>query len=738
MSETRLGLMRLGRDRLDRYAPTLMITVNGVDRSTGDVLIEGLSIREVLDGTPNTATFRFYGFTPVKGQIVKIGLGSLDPEHSLFQGHILTTQQIYLGDKSTNIAWDVSCIGYEWLLNRRKVTARYTNASASAIALDLVTTWTDGFTGWHIDPSLPTIDEITFTNEDVIDCFDRLCKRIGGYWFTDYGKDVHLFITSAEFAHTIEDGAVYGARDLVAETDLSQVRTRVFVEGDGSLTTVGVAVGATTIPLASSTFANASGGTVVSGPQRLAYTSKSLLDGTGSKIGGKTGLAPGVPTATIVSETSGNLSVGQYRYAVSFVINGGETEAGNNSSQVTITHITILPSFTLGQSAGGSLTALGFYVYAATYLTAAGETTANVGQIQLTGGNQTVNITSLSTSSDDRVTGRRLYRAYVGGGDGQWRFVATINDNTTTTYTDSVADASLTVTPLPVTNTSGSGRIDLSNIPVGPTGTTSRRLYRSPVNVVSNSGYKFLDTLTGNVTTTYADNVADTQLGDELPLTSEVGPTAGDASLPVQDLAMFAGTGGWVESGNQLIRYTGRSASSGTGTLTGVPTSGAGAITSTIPYDTVVVNAPHLTGVTGVLYTIHSGDPVNLLVTVDDAAAQTVMAGLVGGDGIHEDYLQDRRLSETEATARGTAHLNVVKDPLVTMTYETRDQTTRAGRTVTFDLDPPTSLTGTFKIQSVTITDIHPLGLIFPKRTVTASSRRFAFEDLLRQQIRTG
>jgi hypothetical protein len=123
---------------------------------------------------------------------------------------------------------------------------------------------------------------------------------------------------------------------------------------------------------------------------------------------------------------------------------------------------------------------------------------------------------------------------------------------------------------------------------------------------------------------------------------------------------------------------------------------------------------------------------VNLLVTVDDAGAQAALAADVGGSGIVEDYIQDRRLSETEARNRAEARLELVKDPLVTVTYETRDPSTRAGRDITFT-STRLGLSGTFKIQSVLISDFDAAQRTFPRRQVTASSRRFTFEALLRQ-----
>ena len=95
-------------------------------------------------------------------------------------------------------------------------------------------------------------------------------------------------------------------------------------------------------------------------------------------------------------------------------------------------------------SAGTNL-GVGTYYYFVVYVTALGETSAGANlTVVTTTGNTTVNLTGIPISSDPRVTARKLYRTKLGGTtDNQW-FLATINDNVTTTYTDSIADASLT------------------------------------------------------------------------------------------------------------------------------------------------------------------------------------------------------------------------------------------------------------------------------------------------------
>jgi hypothetical protein len=62
--------------------------------------------------------------------------------------------------------------------------------------------------------------------------------------------------------------------------------------------------------------------------------------------------------------------------------------------------------------------------------------------------------------------------------------------------------------------------VTLTNIPVGPTGTTARKIYRTAANQVS--PFKLLTTISDNTTTTYDDNIADGSLGANSPASGAV------------------------------------------------------------------------------------------------------------------------------------------------------------------------------------------------------------------------
>lgn len=341
------------------------------------------------------------------------------------------------------------------------------------------------------------------------------------------------------------------------------------------------------------------------------------------------------------------------------------------------------------------------------------------------------------------VTSRKLYGTAAGAS--QLKLVATLN-TTDTAYTVVTADASLGAN-VPTSNTATANQVNISGVPIGAAAVTSRWIYRT---AVGSSQLKRLHQLADNTTTVWADSAADATLGANVPVSDGSGlaqPSgnvlAGSIELIVAGTGAFSSAGGWaiIGNGTQVIRYTGVTGSK----LTGIPATGTGSIVATIGYNSTVTAAPCLRGIPAsgpgsIAYAIKKGDAVNLVVQVDDVAAQSALAALIGGDGIQEAAIQDGRLAATEAIARAEAWLALKRDVLVTIRYTTRDINTRAGRTQTVNIGAPFNITDTdFMIQTVTESGFDPTRGAGPDRmptfAVVASSVRYTFDRVLRQAL---
>ena len=499
----------------------------------------------------------------------------------------------------------------------------------------------------------------------------------------------------------------------------------------------------------------------------------------------------GVAAPTVNTSGAGYMDPGTYDYVVTFVTAAGETTPGPASNAVTtdtlhtIVALTAIPTGPAGvtqrnvyrrlnqagtfkrlgalgdnvttalndgspnaalganapaaNTTGGAYVEPGTYDYAVTFLNAAGETTPGpVSNAVITDAiTNIIPLTNIPLGPAGALY-RYIYRRKNGGAFG---LLTGLSDNVTTAFNDTTPTASMAApgTAPPATNTTLASRFTIT-VSVGTGITTQRRLYRTPT---GGGQLKLLATLADNTTTAYLDALADASLGVNAPTADTSGlqqplgtVLAGSPTLILAGMSTsFRPAGGWaiVGNGQLFVRYSGISGNS----LTGIPATGPGAISTSISYGAMATAAPLLLGIpasgTGaVLYLLHAGDELDLLVTCDDVAAQIALKALTGGTGIREEYIQDRRINYTEALARGRAMLADRSTVLVEVRYTCRDPLTRSGATIVIGLPAPTNLSGSFKIQDVTIATFSGVPGQPPTYTVLASSQRYSLDDLLR------
>lgn len=777
------NVARSGATRSGYVSGLVFISVGGIQLGNkrpvgapGCIQLESLTITDELNETPNTCTFRVNWMVPAQGSEVIITLGSVNNTTRLFAGHVLSSTQSYF-EKPGNLRSDVACVDYTWQFGFPKVTKRYVFQSASVIAYDLITTYAaaNGFTGTNVAANLPALDEITYTNEDLGEAMTRLARRIGGYWYVDYRKDVHLFFvdpgqgpadlvpTHRSLAHVTKD------------MDRSQTLTRVYVEGRGSRLLNAVSVGDTMIPLeavdmfavTSDVFAKLSFQGSSGGAQHISFGGV-VRGGRGSLVGPGIGPAAAVTLAAVVGA---GVTTGLHTYAVTFVTAAGESLPSPVASITTgaVPDPTMAPgplSQTPTHNFNGSNIPIGHTcLFSYSYSTQESSASLYTGPLTLPSPPSTSIVTisnqdSLNPtmsapitvpvpySTDPRVKWILIWArdpATTGAG---YVLIANAIPNVTsggtyvyTTVGSQIAPAS---PPAPTSNTTATNAIAVSNIAIGSAAVTQRKLYRT---VAGGGGaLKLLTTLADNTNTTYTDTTPDASLGANAPSVDTSGlqqpdgqVVAGATSLVVAGTSPFETAGGWaiIGNGEQVIRYTGITASS----LTGIPPSGIGAIVAAITYNSTVTAAPMLTGIPtsgtrALSQALVSGDEIYLVVQVDDTARQAQLAASLGGTGIREEWVQDRRLSITEARARGNATLGDRMLDQVRVRYTSRDLQTRSGKEITVNLPAPTSIVGTFRIQQVVVDNFRPYPTQYPTFTVQASSSRFSFEDLLRVATR--
>jgi hypothetical protein len=598
------------------------------------VLLESLTIRDVLNHEPATATFRVQGGSkPPVGQDILVTLGSLNTLERIFAGQVLASTLTHVTSDRRNTVYDVRAIDWTWGLNQRLVTRRWTNTSGTTIAQDIVSLGAPGYNAAYVAAQLPPLDEFTVTAVETSQALTALAKRLGGYWYVDYHKVIHLFVENDPYPAT--DPTILNAihptlRDLSIDEDGSQLTTRVYVEGGGSVARAEIVPGETILPVATAAWYEATGGWVTSGPQQISYTGRSL--GGGGGLVGPGASPTGVPTATVVSGTGidtgahdyavtfataageslssprvsvvvgqaspptaalildpvqpgtgpdpgyhywattfqtaagettlgpsvvgtippsvdpasgpvpqaptlgGNLAPESYAYAMTTQTSAGESAASPESGFVTMIQQLITPPTAApvpGTPIGpGTPMFEGDYQYIVTYVDAGGGETPYTGGVDgsplsaivhvPSGGAHTIPLTAIPTSPDAHVVRRRLYRQRSPGPPQGYllKYVATLENNTATTFTDTVPDGSLGGGPRNSNSAHGAYTTAVPlQVPTGPTGTTSRHLYRR----TPSTTLKRLATLANNTTTAYTDTAV-SATGPAPPSVSQSSP----------------------------------------------------------------------------------------------------------------------------------------------------------------------------------------------------------------------
>jgi hypothetical protein len=770
-----LKAFRLKNSRLGYYSGRTFISIGGTPAGPGQsrqVLIDSLSIAYRLNEIADTLTASVIGTAaPVEGQAIRITLGSVNNGRALFAGNLLKVTQTYLADNPHNVSWNIEAADPTWGLNAILVTARYRNLSASSIAWDLVTRFAPaGYSTAGIVDNLPFLDEITFTNTYLMDALAQLATRIGGYTYCDYDKTIQFFTTDLSQNPATLTVGLKSFREVTFARDLTQIATRVYSEGGGVNALAPALPGDSRIAVEDAAWYSPVGGWVTSGPQRIWY-------GGLDKGGGGSLVGPGVTPSSAPTMKLGlglGVDVGTHGYAYTWVTASGETRPSPVASIATIPTIappTLGPYLTFDDYAVDPLAAGGWKV---------GDLVEWAYSWALEGRTDRTTVLSPIASAravlspywfykpGDSAKGFYVYAnptsalpstAYIyvwhrvnGGPWRIWAFSAGTDVNApgfpnvtngTGSYRFMDPAAYSRTAAAPSVNPTYQQPI-ISGIAVGPTGTTQRKVYRTKANATQ---LLFLGTIADNTTTVPGpDGTPDSALGANAPIADTSGlpqatgqVNAGSTSMIVASTAPFSPTGGIVLVGTQPIWYGGLSATA----LTGIPATGPGSLTASVPYNTVVIIPPQLTGVPGVgavgaiVWAINKGDPINVLAIVDDPSSQAALAAKIGGTGVREVSIQDGRLSEQEARSRGWALIVQRAYPFETFSHRSRDPLTRPGAMVTIGIGPPTNLFGSWRIQDVTVANFfgnqpeRTKG--HPTYTAQSSSARFTFEDLVRQ-----
>lgn len=213
---------------------------------------------------------------------------------------------------------------------------------------------------------------------------------------------------------------------------------------------------------------------------------------------------------------------------------------------------------------------------------------------------------------------------------------------------------------------------------------------------------------------------------------------AGNAYLVVTSLAPYSSAGGWVQVLGHRIRYTGTTTSPNN-RLTGIPASGPGSIPGFTSDGTIAavplpcLNQIPTTPPGSIPWAFPAGTQVAGIGANSDPARESELAGAFGsGDGSIWEINNNSGIPAAEQNTYAAARVAFLKQTRITLRFETRNASVRAGRTLYVNLTKP-AIVATLRINAVTFDGFEAPGDGgSPRRIVEASSRLVRFDQFLR------
>jgi concanavalin A-like lectin/glucanase superfamily protein len=295
LMQARAGILRSGASRSNFYTPRNIVLLNGVE-ITRNIWKNTLETTEILSEQPNAAKLRVYTpgaastLVPQCGQTLICADGATNNRY--FGGTIVKVTRAAVPDPDDRGVqvhlFDLDVTDWTWLLGRRVVTTFIPLGTPANVALvNVITAFTSGFTTRHVK-SAPTLPgDLNLIGIPVPAALTEIGNAVGWTWRVDVDQDIHFFADS-ETTQRPKDlvPGVYNYNNLNFTIDLTQIRTRIYVQGAGAKTTAPVAPGTTSIPVDDTSWFVSTGGTLISNyGEILHYTGRSTASGPGTLTG---------------------------------------------------------------------------------------------------------------------------------------------------------------------------------------------------------------------------------------------------------------------------------------------------------------------------------------------------------------------------------------------------------------------------------------------------------------------
>lgn len=209
---------------------TLQITINGTNRSS-IVDWKSLILTDVLTKEVDRLEFTVLKNTGKIIPALNDEVVLLENGVKLFGGLIVELNEKMLG--GLQLGYEIKCKDWSVKLDGKLVTKSYENQTARAILLDVIASFTTGFTTTNVKASTPTVASLKFNYEQVSRAFTLLADRIGWDWYVDGDKDIHFFDEESAVAPFILDDSTgnFEWDTLEINQTVVNLKNHIFVRG---------------------------------------------------------------------------------------------------------------------------------------------------------------------------------------------------------------------------------------------------------------------------------------------------------------------------------------------------------------------------------------------------------------------------------------------------------------------------------------------------------------------------
>jgi hypothetical protein len=168
----------------------ITLKINGIDRSNS-VDWESLVWDSVLTKEVDRLEFVIKN-TPGKTiPALNDTIELFEDGQKIFGGSLVERNERVIGGRL--IGYECRAKDWSHKLDGKLVTKSYSNQTAKSIVLDIINTFTSGFTTNNVKGDTITVGSIKFNYEQVSRALTQLADQIGWDWYVDANKDIHFF-----------------------------------------------------------------------------------------------------------------------------------------------------------------------------------------------------------------------------------------------------------------------------------------------------------------------------------------------------------------------------------------------------------------------------------------------------------------------------------------------------------------------------------------------------------------